>query len=344
MIFRHAVRLSGRSNAWSEVVSTWIRTLPTLFDTYTNLTDGETDLLICAEPPVPTDFIFCLSKSYKRHADLLKANFPSALILIERLLLLNAMREARYFVDEVIITHIDIAVDLEALLRMLIRVCPLISMDFRNAACKDVISLITYKLRGMKLNKKHAPLCFDLVLTILDLRVVEAPKTAEYLLDKNEFYPWKELAPRFTDLIRLCAAYDVVEDKARFSDLDNLVNILRLATERGKVTTIIFRATHDETVKAILRWSGFAESDNKKIWSKHVYRMGEAMLDLIDQRQITVDLLGQFIEALRKKISVDEDQNDDQEKVDPVMVSFFTVSEHSMNFISQLIFRLCHGG
>lgn len=313
--------MSGRSKIWSEVVATLIRTLPTVFDTYANLTDGQIDLLICAEPPVPTDFIFLLSKSYKRHADLLKGNFPSSVILIERLLLLNAIREARYFVDEVIITHIEVAVDLESLLHMLIRVCPSLEINFRDEACKDVISLITFKLHKIKVNKKYATLCFDLILALLDLRIVEAPRTVEYLLDKNEFYPWKDLAPRFTDFVRLCTAYDVVDVKTRFSDLDNLSNILRLVAERGKVTPTIFRATHDQAVKAILLWSGLIEND-----TRHVYRMGEAMFELIDQRQITTNLLGQFVEALRKKISVDEDQ----QTPDHTIISFFTVRSHSI--------------
>ena len=302
-----------------------IRTLPNLFDTYTQLTDGQIDLLACSEVPVNTDYVFFLSKSYNRNVELLRANFSQALTAIERLLETNSIREARYFVNEAVLSHIEVAVDFDPFLRMLLRVCPLIPIDHRNEACKEVMNLITYQFKRVKFSKKLAPLCFELVLAILDLCVIEAPKCAQYLLEKNEFYPWKDLAPRFTEFVRLCANYDRIETTKSFSDLDTLSDILRLVSERAKSTLTIYQATHQEALQAILRWSGLIGDQPKKRWPRHVYRMGEAMLNLLDKRQIKSETLVQLIEALRKKVA-DNEENDDQEELDHNTLSFFNVS------------------
>jgi hypothetical protein len=117
-----------------------------------------------------------------------------------------------------------------------------------------------------------------------------------------------------------------------------------LAVERGKVNTIIFQATHNEALRALFRWAGVVEDANKKTWSIHVYRMAEAMLNLIDQRQVTFDICAQFIEAVRKKVSIDE-EDDNQEGINHTMVSFFNVSELFMSCTYKIfsIFHLVFG-
>ncbi|CAF4268347.1 unnamed protein product [Rotaria sp. Silwood2] len=321
--FRSIACMSHQSRIWSAVMETLTRTLPTIFDSYANPSDAQIYLRACMEPPISSNYIYLIVKSYQRNINLLKENFNLVLTVIEKLLMLNYLTEARQFVIQVVLEHFDVFVNMEALIQMLIRVCPLIHADYRNDFCQEILSSITYKLGNVKCNKSLASLCFDLILCILNLCVIQAPKCAESLLEKKEFYPWKELAPRFNDLVRSCIAYEQIDMKSYWSDLDSLGSILRLTADRAKINTIIFRATHDQALQAILRWSRSIDNDNTKVWSTHVYRMAEVMLDLIDQQKITANTCIQFLKALHQKV-VDNQQVDYEESILPLMRSFFT--------------------
>ncbi|CAF3075045.1 unnamed protein product [Rotaria sp. Silwood2] len=324
-LFRYAARMSGQSKVWSGVVSTLTRTLPTLFDEYSNPSDAKADLVECVKQPISTDFIDLLVKSYKKSVHLFKMNSSEMPTVIEKLLLMDQMRKARDFIEDIIVAHFDSAIDIiDPLIHMFIRTCPMVNINSRNELCKQVISHLVHKLGKVKCNKKFAPLFFDFVLVILDLHVLEAPKCAYDLLEKADFYPWKELAPKFKDLVRLCAAYDTVNVTSYFSDLDKLEDILKIVVDRAKVNTIIFRSTHDEALQAILRWSATpVENGNKKPWLTHVYRMGQPMIGLIDQKQVTAEICSQFIKALEQRIIDNEDDDDNQETTSPMMTSFF---------------------
>ncbi|CAF0891470.1 unnamed protein product [Rotaria sordida] len=322
--FKYAARMSHQSQVWSGVVSTLTRTLPTLFDEYSNASDAQADLVECVKQPISSDFLDLLVKSYKKNAHLFKMNSSEFSTVIEKLLLFDQIEKAYNFIDSVIIVHIDSAMDImDSLIRMFIRTCPIVNINSRNELCKRVISSLVYKLGRVKCNKKFAPLFFDFVLIILDLCVLEAPQCAWRLLEKADFYPWKELAPKFKDFVRLCAAYDKLNETNYFSDLDTLENILRLAVDRAKVNNIIFRSTHDEALKAILRWSAApTENSSKKSWDTHVYRMGRPMAELIDQKQVTMEICSQFIKVLEQRV-IDNEDDDSKETTSPMMASFF---------------------
>ncbi|CAF1253486.1 unnamed protein product [Rotaria sordida] len=315
-IFRHAARLSHQSRVWASILDVFTRTLPTLFDSYVNIDDAQIDFLLCIEEPISNDYILFISKSYNRNPDLIKNNFSQALLVIERLLLGHHIREVRYFIDQAILAHIETIIDIEALVQMFIRVCPLIPIDYR---------------------KESSPLFFEFALILLDLCVLEAPPCAVYLLEKNEFYPWKDLAPHFTDLLRLCSAYETIEIEKTSSELNSLTTILRLAVDRAKAHAIIYRSTHKEALRAISRWTYTNDdNNNRKIWSNHVYDMGQTMLDLIDQRQVTIDICIQFIEALRLRI-VDNESTEDDISINHTMNSFFlNIAAHLANYIDLL--------
>ncbi|CAF1308866.1 unnamed protein product [Didymodactylos carnosus] len=114
--------------------------------------------------------------------------------------------------------------------------------------------------------------------------------------------------------------------KTFFSDLDVLEKILELVYDRAKVVTGIFRATHDEALCAVLRWSGLVEHSSRKIWYTHVYRMGIIMLNLIDRRQVTNAICIQFIQALQQRIVDNEESDEDAESINPMMDPFFVVN------------------
>ena len=231
---RHAARYSRRSRVWESIIFVFTRTLPTLFDCYTDPADVLLDFALCIEEPICSDYIMFISKSFNTNPDLIKKHFSEILTVIEHLLVKHHIREARAFLDQTVLSHFEAVVDVEALGRMLIHGCPLVPIDQRNETCKSVLSNVAYKLGRMKLPKKPAATVFEFGLVLLDLCVHEAPACALYLFEKNEFYPWKDLAPRFTELVRLCAAYDTLPTQATISDLSSLTTILRVGADRGK--------------------------------------------------------------------------------------------------------------
>ena len=329
--------MSPQSSIWSEVVSILTCTLKNLFDTYASPADAQSDLMTCVGPPVSSPLIDLLIKSFNGNVDLFKANSSHVLTVIERLLSMNNIKDTRSFVEHTIIVHFDSAVDIDALLRMLIRACPLVSVEHRKELCLQVIWYIAEKLSNVKCNKKLAPLCFDFALVILDLCVIEAPRHARRILEKTEFYPWKELAPRCSDIVRLCAAYDNIDEKTVINDLSYLENILGLVIERANANLVIFHATHGEALRAVLRWLSRVESDNKKRWGAHVFNMGHKMLDLIDQRQITSDTCVQIIGALQKRVDSNE-EDDNYDDVRCTIGPFLYVSELSICRVHKFLF------
>lgn len=199
---RHAARYSHRSRVWESIIFVFTRTLPTLFDCYMDPADALLDFALCIEEPICSDYIMFISTSVNKNPNLIKKHFSQILTVIEHLLVKHHVREVRAFLDQTILSHFEAVVDVEALVQMLIHGCPLVPVDQRNENCKSVLSNVAYKLGRMKLPKKSAATVFEFGLVLLDLCVHEAPACALYLFEKNEFYPWKDLAPRFTELVR----------------------------------------------------------------------------------------------------------------------------------------------
>ena len=293
-----------------EVVESFQRSLPDLFDSSNDPADTLT-VIESANSSVARSFLRSMAKSYKNNPQQFKTNFPQILTTIEQLILKNRFPDARDFIDDTIEVHIHTGVDIDALLTMFIRVCPQVDVKHRDDFCHQIISSLAITLKDVKCAKKLAPQYFDFTLVILNLRAIEAPKCALYLLEKSEFYPWKDLAPRFNHLIRSCVAYETVVDKEKIGrPLDDLENILRLITERAKVYPMIIQATHSEAQQAVLRWCAPMKSSELMVWPPHVYNMGQALIQLIDPRQVNTDFCFQLIEALRKKVpNNDEDTN-----------------------------------
>lgn len=296
-----------------------------MFDSYANPEDAQIILKACTEPPVSLVLIGLLAKSYKCNADLFKANFNQMLTAIEKLILSNNIESAAQFVNQVVLEHFDTVVNVEPLVQMLVRVCQLVNVDCRNSFSLEIILPVAYKCGEIKCKKSLSGLFFEFALCILNLCVTRAPKCANYLLQKTDFYPWKELAPRFNDLIRLCIAYEKIDIKSHETDLDSLTGTLQIAVDRGKVFKTIFQATHDPALQALLHWSRPIDKNTSNVWPKHVYRMGELLFDLIDEQNITADHCAQLIEALHKRV-VDHEENGTDESVQQDMKSFFIVS------------------
>ncbi|CAF3410645.1 unnamed protein product [Rotaria sp. Silwood2] len=307
--------MSHQSSIWAGVVDTLTRTLPTIFDRYENPIDAQTYLIACVEPPISSDFISLIAQSYKRDIYLLKGNFTQFLTAIENLIKLNNIKEARKFVI-VINEHFKAVDDIKGVLEMLIRVCSSININHRNDLCEEICSPIVPQLSDRKCNKNLASLFFDLALHIFDLCVLKSPIYAERLLSKTE------LLSRCTDLVRFCVEYEKFDIKSHFSDLDSLADIIRIIVERSKIYTIIYQSTHDQALQTILHWSGLTNIDNTKVWSRHICRIGELLIKLIDQQKITANICSQFIQALHKRV-IDNEQDDNQAMNNSGMRSFF---------------------
>ncbi|CAF2790446.1 unnamed protein product [Rotaria sp. Silwood2] len=305
-LYRWASRNSYQSKIWSEVFFALGRTLPTLFDSYANSDDAESYLTTCLEPSISSDYVYEISKSYQGQVDLFKIHVSQIYTTIEKLVSQNRIDHARYFMDNVLIIHYNSIPNLEELLHMLIHICSLVNIESRSLLCKNLISSISYELTIKKPNKQLAGTFFDFALAILSLHIKEAPKFADHILSISEFYPWKQLDKQITHLIQSCIMYDNIIDDTFPSELNHLENILNLIHERSKVNVTILPATHESALQAILKWSTIINNDTGKPYSEHVYRMGQIMTKLIDQRQITVDICSKFLEIIRKHI----DNND----------------------------------
>ncbi|CAF5003888.1 unnamed protein product, partial [Rotaria sp. Silwood1] len=305
----HALQMSYQSQIWSEIASILQQSQPKLFDSSDNPAEALT-IIECAESSISSEFLSSLANSYKNNANHLKTNFSYILIIIERLILKDHIEEASNFIEDTLEVHFTTAVDIDALLRMLIRICPQVNIDHRDQLCSKIIWSLSIKLKDAKCNKQSSSLFFDFALIILNLH----------------FYPWKELASRCSDVIRSCAAYDTISEEEHSRNLDSLEDILRLIAERAQVNPSIIQAIHDEAPRAILRWSTSTKVGNKKTWCSHVYRMEQAMIVFIDQRQVTIDIFAQIIEALQKRIVNDEESDNKEESITSVQVDHLFAS------------------
>lgn len=318
--------MSHKSRVWSDVVTILSDTLPKLFDSYDNVSDAQIDLAACIESPVSSKFIGLLVNSYENNVTLFKNNFAQILNVIEKLLLLNNIEEASQFINRVVLQHFDTAVNIEMLLPMLIRVCPQVHVESRNKFCDQIFSYVSYKLGIVKCKKTLACQFFDLALRILNLCVIDAPRCVAYLLKKQDFYAWKELAPKFNELVQFCVAYEKIDKNSDQDKLYNLTDILRIAVDRTNMHKVILVATHDPALKALLHWSLSMDGTHMKVWPVHVYQMAGLMLDLIDLQRITSNEFIQFLEALHKTIGETQD-NEYDENIHPKKRLFFIVSK-----------------
>ncbi|MCC7160084.1 MAG: hypothetical protein IT281_11210 [Ignavibacteria bacterium] len=246
---------------------------------------------------------------------------------------MDHIKEAEKFFFQNILVYINAVVDIDVLVHMFIRVCPLINIHYRNQLCSGILRSLTDKLRESNCTTELATLFFEFALIVLDLHTIEAPESAWNILDKSEFYPWQKLAQRFTDLVRLCVGYDTIDQKHYSNELDKLEAILRIAADKAKLYPIILKATHNEALQAVLRWSGSMQNDTEKVpWSSHVYKMGFPAFDLIDKQHITIDTCIQFILVLQQKVIVNEKYSNQQNTL-TFIERFFTVSISYTNIL-----------
>jgi hypothetical protein len=221
-------------------------------------------------------------------------------------------------------------IDLELLLPMIIRLCPIV--ENRDLFCENILLYFILKLVDLKVNKNFALIFFNLSLAILKLRVFDAPYISNCLLKKQDFYPWKELINGIIELVETCISYDTIIDKETFSKLDELENIINILSEKAQAYPIISKRIHSIALQAILRWSNTEFNG-----SRYVYRMGAAMFKLIDLQQINEDICIKFIDTLQNITDFDNQELYSQNRF------FFHVSIRILYFITlKALFSIYH--
>lgn len=287
----------------------------------------EEDLILYPNCP-DHNYLYLLISSFDKNLDLFKTNYIKLLETIERLILINKFIDASILMDRVIKKHLK-SVDLSPLLQTFIRICSTLmnstDLEPRNILCSGILYYLSSTLRDIKANKNLASLFFDLMISTLKLNVIDAPKCIELMIYKQEYYPWKDLGLRITELVSNCISYESIRQKSFFSNLDSLQNIIKTIDDRAKTNPIILRSTHDIALQAILRWSR-KDAD----YSIHVYKMCYSMLNLIDKNRINVDVCSQFLTALIDRIHAANE--DDQEE--------FFGHQSSMLFVVSFSFLL----
>ncbi|CAF3691039.1 unnamed protein product [Rotaria socialis] len=306
-LYRCAALNSHQSDVWSAVLNVLNRGYPTLFNSYTDSEEATFYLTSCAEPTISADYVHLISQGYKNDAELFKTNISLLCTIMEKLVLQNRVDACRYFMNNTLIIHFKLITNFEELLQMLIRMCSSVNIESRNSFCTSVISLITYELSRKKCKKELAGLFFDFILAILNFTTVDAPQFAHYILAIGEFYPWKQLDTKITQLIQSCITYDNIACDARNTDLDYLNQILSTIRERAKGNPTILHATHTLALEAVLKWSSVINNDTGKPYSRHVFGMGVVMVDLVDQKQVSVETCSKLLGIFRKLIDPDDE-------------------------------------
>lgn len=316
--------MSSRSNVWTKVAYLLKDAMPSLLDCFSNPDDA---LVVIKESELSlsSELLTSLGNSYRSNANKVKENFSYILTMIEWLVLAGRMLDARDFIEKTIEENIKTAVDIGALVKMFIQLCPKVEVNARDEFCKHVLFPLSTTLESTKFSKTFALILFDFAISILDLISIEAPQCTLRLLEKQEFYQWNNLGPQCSHLVRSCAAYDVIGNVKHFSDLRHLEEILNFIVERSQTYPNISQAAHCEIFKAIIRWLGPAKSIQKKLWCSHVYDIGRCMVELIDQRQVTVDTCSELIEALHRIITKRRTEDDNEDEMTNSLKTFCNV-------------------
>ena len=264
------------------MIFTLTRTLTNLFDEYTYPDDARVDLIACSTAPITASYVDLLTGSYERQVNLFIANELEVYSAIERLIEVNEIKCAERFIRSVLVKHIDIISHPEELVQLSIRLCSKAEEESRSYFCQNIISPLSYEFSRKKYSKKLAPLFFDLLVAIAKLRIDKALPCIYRILDKSEFYPWKDLNSSLTKVIQACVAYDEIRDQSTSNDLDQLERILSLISDRAKITVSMYQATHDTACQAVFKWLTLIDDDTRKPFDQHVFQMGQHMLNLID--------------------------------------------------------------
>lgn len=276
-------------------------TLPELFDEFTDSNDVRTHLIACSTAPIALYYGHMLASSFERKSNLFIKNESEIYTTIERFIQTNEIQCAERFIRQVIITHFQIIPHPNELIQMCIRLCEKVPIDSRPSFCHEIMNPISHEFSSQKYPRTLSSLLFDLVVAITRLTTPKALPCAERILGKSDFYSWKDLNSSIAKLIEACVHYDEIVDPTSSLQLDTLEKIVSLIGERAKVTTSIYRATHEIALKTVFRWLDINNTQTGEPFSRHVFSMGRVMTNLIDPKQTKLEVCTRFLEILKNR-------------------------------------------
>ena len=313
--FRCAVKFHEKSTIWATIAIALGLTLEDLFDVYVNPSDARIDLQLHCEFPKSSIYINLLITSYENNCRMFQENELQIYETIENLVLNKNMDQSSRWTASVVIVHFRSVSHVEDLVRMLIRLCSSVDREVRDRFVLNILGSLVYELTQKKCPKTFAPSFFDLALAIVRLTVKDAPCQARVLLNMSEFYPWKQLEQSIGQMVEACANYDVLVNESPTFLIDDLENILILISQRAKVNKTIYRSTHSIAIRSVEKWLNRIDPRTQNSFSNHVFRMGNVMLELIDEHQINIDDCRRYLIILHQQI----------EQNDPGMSSYYEV-------------------
>ena len=283
-----------QSSLWLKIAQTLHESSPEIFSNETIATGISLHGNLPLES-ISSDYIQHLIGTCENSPASIKTNHPHLLTLIERLITEKRMDEAHVLFTKLIVPHLT-SVDLELVLRTLIRLCS--TVESKDLLLNEILLPFIYKFEDLPGNKQLASTVFDLSQAILTLRLLDAPTASLRLLNRRDFYPWKDLIDGVVNMVRTCTTYETITHEEYFSPLNDLEALIEFIGKKARVYPQIIRATHAFTCEHIIRWSSGTQT-----WSPFVYRMGQSMFDLIDERQINEDFCLRIVDNLFRRIN-----------------------------------------
>jgi len=305
--YRWTVRYANQSEICSNIQSNIERRFPNIFDSFQDSDDVLFNLKTSVEPPLSNTYIRYMIKYYEEHVDIFQKHTANIYSAMERLIVQNDIEKTEMFSRNLLDAHFNSITNIEELVRTLIHFCSIVSIETRSIFCQKIILPISDLIGRKKWNKKYAELFFDLILVIIDLKVLSAPKCVSNLLEINDFYPWKQLTSKITHLVQSCVDYDQIPSDSSIDRLDDLEKILHILAQRAQQFDNIKRAVHAIALQAVFKWSTIINQQTGKFYDFYVFSMGRELAELVDLRQMNVDICIQLIDILQKRI----DRNDE---------------------------------
>lgn len=248
-----------------------------------------------------------MAETLESNKEIFQAKFQEILTIIETLLSTKMFDVCGHFIEKVIFTNASSDEEIDRFMSLLINFSPKVGAADRRDFFRDVMGKSRYFLEDFPASKKISVRYFDFAEAILSLKVDHAPNSALHLLQRQNFYPWKDLSNRIDNLIRLCVDYQTIEDDPYGShELDELEDIFELIRERGTVQRAILRNVQQQAQFNALRWSTFPNEKNPKLLPRFVYRMGRALVTLIDIEQVDINFCCQVIQSFKVQLKAQQ--------------------------------------
>lgn len=241
-----------------------------------------------------SEYVSQLVRSYSDHPQIIETNAKDILNTFEQLLINEQLDEANQILSKLITHHMNFF-DIHILIKLFIRFGPIVQE--KDIFLNKILRPFICALEKASISKDLAIPLFNLGKMILNLHCLDAPNWTMRLLERQDFYPWQDLHTELVELLSICASYEKISNENYFSPLDDLEKVIEFIHRKSQKYPSTIRLIHSIAVDNILRWANIEHT-----LDTHVYRMGGAMLSLIDKQQVNEDLCLKWINSLRKSV------------------------------------------